>query len=142
MVPVKRRNRVETKAQGKLGDAYYIGLGVTASYAEAVIWYREAAEHGNAAAQRHLGIMYGLGQGVPQDYVEAYKWYDVAAAQNDTSAIHNRDSISATMKPSLIAEARRLSREFVARKENGALIRGLQANPKFWPASPGGERKG
>jgi hypothetical protein len=114
----------ETKAQGKLGDAYYIGLGVESNYAEAMIWYREAAEHGDASAQRHLGIMYGVGQGVPQDFVEAYKWYDLAAAQNDTNAIHNRDSISKSMTASQIAEARRLSHEFVARKEGGVLHRG------------------
>ena len=113
----------EAKAQGKLGDAYYIGLGVKPNYAEAVKWYREAAEHGEAAAQRHLGIMYGLGQGVPRDYVEAYKWYDLAAARNDTNAIHNRDSISSSMTPAQIAEARRLSHEFVMRKTGGVLNR-------------------
>jgi TPR repeat protein len=113
----------ETMAQGKLGDAYYIGLGVAANYAEAVKWYREAADHGEPAAQRHLGIMYGLGQGVPQDYVQAYKWYTLAAAQNDTNAIHNRNSILNSLTPSQIAEAERLSYEFAARKEGGALNR-------------------
>ncbi len=129
----------ETRAQGKLGDAYYIGLGVEASHAEALIWYREAAEHGNAAAQRHLGIMYSLGQGVPRDCIEAYKWYDLAAAQNDTNAIHNRDTISNSMKPWQIAEARRLSREFVARREGGAIIRGRHHG--VLPARSTGERQ-
>ena len=114
----------EAMAQSKLGNAYYIGLGVAANYAEAVKWYREAADHGEPAAQRHLGIMYGLGQGVPQDYVEAYKWYNLAAAQNDSNAIHNRDSISDSMTPSQIAEGQRVSHQFVAHTESGALNRG------------------
>jgi hypothetical protein len=114
----------EAMAQSKLGNAYYIGVGVAANYAEAVKWYRQAAEQGDAAAQRHLGIMYGLGQGVPQDYVEAYKWYNLAAAQNDSNAIHNRDSISDSMTPSQIAEGQRVSHQFVAHTESGALNRG------------------
>jgi hypothetical protein len=109
----------DATAQAKLGDAYYIGLGVAANYAEALKWYREAAEQGEAGAQRHLGIMYSLGQGVPQNYVEAYKWYDLAAEQNDVNAIHNRNSISNSMPLVQIAEGRRLSHEFVARKEGG-----------------------
>jgi len=60
--------------------------------------------------------MYGLGKGVPQDYVEAYKWDNLAAAQNETNAIHNRDSISDSMTASQIAEGQQLSREFVAGK--------------------------
>jgi TPR repeat protein len=111
----------ETTAQAKLGDAYYIGLGVTANYTEAVKWYREAADHGQAGAQRHLGIMYGLGQGVPQDFIQAFKWYTLAAAQNDSNAIHNRDILSASMTASQIAEAQRLSIEFVARTQNGVV---------------------
>jgi uncharacterized protein len=116
----------DVEAQGKLGDAYYIGLGVAANFAEAVKWYREAAEHGNASAQRHLGIMYGLGQGVPRDNVEALKWYDLAAAQNDSNAIYNRKTISASMTPGQIDDARRLSHEFAARRQSGAM-NGMEA---------------
>ena len=39
--------------------------------AEAVKWYREAAERGYPAAQFNLGVFYETGQVVPQDYTEA-----------------------------------------------------------------------
>ncbi len=57
--------------------------------AEAVRWYRLAAEQGYAAAQYNLGGMYGTGQGVPQDYAEAMRWYRLAAEQGHASAQSN-----------------------------------------------------
>ena len=60
---------------------YDKGQGVPQDYAEAVKWYRLAAEQGDADAQYNLGVMYDNGQGVPQDYAEAVKWYRLAAEQ-------------------------------------------------------------
>ena len=45
---------------------YAKGQGVPQDYAEAVKWYRLAAEQGFAMAQDNLGLMYKNGQGVPQ----------------------------------------------------------------------------
>ena len=58
-------------------------------YAEAVKWYRKAADQGDAAAQFNLGVMYATGQGVPQDYAEAVKWYRKAAEQGHAGAQYN-----------------------------------------------------
>ena len=55
-------------------------------YAEAVKWYRKAADQGYPAAQYNLGVMYDQGQGVPQDYAEAARWYRKAADQGDANA--------------------------------------------------------
>jgi TPR repeat protein len=41
-------------------------------YAEAVKWYRKAAEQGDVKAQSNLGVMYASGQGVKQDLVLAH----------------------------------------------------------------------
>jgi uncharacterized protein len=54
---------------------YAQGLGVEQDYAEAVKWYRKAADQGVTAAQSNLGLMYAQGLGVAQDYAEAVKWY-------------------------------------------------------------------
>ena len=50
-------------------------------YAEAVKWYRKAAEQGYADAQLSLGFMYVNGKGVPQDGAEAVRWIGKAASQ-------------------------------------------------------------
>jgi len=65
---------------------YGNGRGVTQDYAEAVGWYRKAAEQGDVEAQYGLGLMYDNGQGVPQDYAEAVKWYRKAAEYGDADA--------------------------------------------------------
>jgi hypothetical protein len=43
------------------------------------LWYRKAAEQGDALSQWSLGLLYELGHGVTQDYAEAYFWLDLAA---------------------------------------------------------------
>ena len=53
--------------------------------AEAVRWFRLAAEQGDATAQNNLGVRYGTGRGVPQDDAEAVRWYRLAAEQGHAS---------------------------------------------------------
>ena len=65
------------------------GQGVAQDYAQAVKWYRKAAEQGNAGAQTNLGLMYANGQGVPQDYAQAVVWYRKAAEQGNIDAQNN-----------------------------------------------------
>jgi TPR repeat protein len=62
---------------------------VIQDYAEAVDWYRKAAEQGDASAQTKLGIMYDDGRGVTQDYAEAADWYRKAAEQGNALAQTN-----------------------------------------------------
>ena len=79
----------DAEAQNNLGVMYNKGLGVPEDYAEAVKWYRLAADQGYADAQCNLGVMYDNGQGVPQDYAEAVKWTRLAADQGDAEAQGN-----------------------------------------------------
>ena len=80
---------------------------------EAVRWYRLGAEQGSVGAQFNLGTMYAGGQGVAVDAVLAYKWWDLATAQGDETARRNIDIIEGMMTPEQIAEAQRLSREWI-----------------------------
>ena len=65
---------------------YAVGLGVAQDDAEALKWYRKAAEQGIVAAQYDLGVMYGNGQGVAQDDAEAVRWVRKAAEQGNVAA--------------------------------------------------------
>ena len=65
---------------------YSEGRGVLKDDAEAVKWYRLAAEQGFAAAQNNLGVTYANGEGVPQDDAEAVRWYRLAAGQGHANA--------------------------------------------------------
>ena len=54
--------------------------------AEAVKWYRRAAEQGLAVAENALGVRYEIGQGVKQDFAKAMKWYRRPAEHGDAFA--------------------------------------------------------
>ncbi len=109
-------------AQYNLGVMYDKGLGVPQDHAEAVKWFRKAAEQGDADAQNNLGLMYGKGRGVPQDYVQAHMWYSLAASRlppgtDRDTALNSRDILAEEMTPAQIAEAQRLVREWMLKKE-------------------------
>jgi len=95
-----------------VGYAYDSGLGVRQDRAEAVRWFRTAAEQGNAEAQYNLGVMYGNGFGVPQDYVQAYMWFTLATASGEARAVSARAYLASVMTPQHIAEAQQLAREW------------------------------
>ena len=57
--------------------------------AEAVKWFRKAADQGNALAQFNLGFCYSKGDGVTKDSVQTVEWYRKAAEQGDTKSQNN-----------------------------------------------------
>ena len=65
---------------------YANGEGVAEDDAEAVRWYRLAADQGLAIAQNNLGWMYDNGEGVAEDDAEAVRWYRLAADQGHADA--------------------------------------------------------
>ena len=96
---------------------YVQGQGVPQDYAEAMKWYRLAADQGNAPAQNDLGALFFMGQGVPQDFVLAHMWFDLSATQGNQDATENRDLAERRMTPEQIAEAQKLAREWKPRPE-------------------------
>jgi TPR repeat protein len=70
------------KAQFKLGLMYAEGKYLPRDDAEAVKWYRKAADQGNSKAKGLLGGMYIR----IRDDAEAMKWFRKAAEQGDAKA--------------------------------------------------------
>ena len=107
------------EAQYKLGVLHDNGRGVPQDYAQANKWYHAAAEQGHPSAQYNLGRWYTIGLDIPQDYVQAYKWLELAAAgfplsdlEGRSSGVRIRDSITAIMTPTQIAEVKNLAHEW------------------------------
>lgn len=71
----------DPKAEALVGRSYDLGIGVPQDHAEAVRWWRMAADQGIAYAQASLGAAYDLGQGVPKDYEKAFAWFRKSAEQ-------------------------------------------------------------
>jgi hypothetical protein len=73
------------------GDDYYYGRnGFPQNDAEAVRWFKKAAEQGDAAGQDNLGYMYEHGRGgLARSDAEAVRWYREAATQGHANAQNN-----------------------------------------------------
>jgi len=109
----------DVDAQFNLGIAYSKGVGVPQDDSEAVKWFLKAAEQGDAIAQLNLGIAYAVGQGLPQDFVYSYKWVNLAAAKGDKNARSVKETIAENMTREQIAEAQKLSREWMEQQIDG-----------------------
>ena len=78
------------RSENNLGFMYSNGRGVPQDDAEAVRWYRLAAEQGEAGAQVQPRVcMYSNGRGVSQDDAEAVRWFRLAAEQGKAGAQNN-----------------------------------------------------
>ena len=76
-------------AQFNLGVFFEQGQVVEQDFAEAVKWYRLAADQELSDAQSNLGLCYQTGRGVKQNTQEAVKWFIKAARQGNKNAQHN-----------------------------------------------------
>jgi TPR repeat protein len=98
---------------------YYRGKGVRQDYAEAMWWYRLAAEKGDAEAQCNLGDMYYRGEGVPKDYFLPYLWFELCAVNSENfperyRGIEGRGLAAEKLTQEQIAEAQQMAREWKA----------------------------
>ena len=56
---------------------------------QAVLWYKKAAEQGNAVAYNNLGLHYLNGQGVEQNHSMAAEYFTMAAQMGDADGQYN-----------------------------------------------------
>lgn len=76
--------RGDDVAQNRLGVLYATGgKGLPRDDAQAVAWFRKAADKGNASSLRHLADAYEKGTGVPRDRAAALGFYRKAADKGD-----------------------------------------------------------
>lgn len=74
------------RARYLLGDLYAKGQGVPADDGNALRWYREAAEMGDAAAQYQVGRFLAQGRAGPRDPEAAVDWFERAAKRGHAQA--------------------------------------------------------
>ena len=69
-----------------LGGLYQKGVGVEKNEAEAVRWFRCAAEQGFMKGKSLLGQAYLEGKGVEKNEAEGIRWLRESAEQGDPAA--------------------------------------------------------
>jgi TPR repeat protein len=101
-------------AQYKLGLLYLTGNGALQDFPEAAKWLKLAAEQGYALAQYELGLIYRAGYGLAIDQVQSYVWLNLAAAAGIQQAVAARDDVMRALSSKQLAQAQRISREWLA----------------------------
>jgi TPR repeat protein len=61
-------------------------MGFKKNNAQALVWFRRAAEWGSALAQYNAAVMYEKGLGAAQNDLAAFKYYMMAAQQGNADA--------------------------------------------------------
>lgn len=79
----------DADAQDLYGRLFYFKK----DYANALYWFKKAAEQNNSGAQFALGVCYEKGEGVEEDLTEAAKWYKLSAEQGNKRAQVNLGSL-------------------------------------------------
>jgi TPR repeat protein len=109
----------DAEAQCMLASAYRQGLlGLTQSDTEAFKWYERSANQGYLDAMELLSIIYITGEGVTKDLVNAYLWAELAINYGSSQAIEIRRKLIAFMTKEQIAEAQKLSLEWVEKRQD------------------------
>ena len=95
--------------------AYETGDGVTQDYAEAVKWFRKAAEQGLGGAQYNLGRIHEKGLGVLPDMVAAHMWFSIAAKngysqKGEATAARSRDAAAGKLSRSDNIKSQRMAK--------------------------------
>ena len=77
----------------------------------AVIWYRKAAEQGNALGQYYMGWMYENGRAVSENAVKAYMWGSLAVLNGEAHASVLRDEAAKLLTPLQLSRAYTLAEQ-------------------------------
>lgn len=67
-----------------------------------------------------LGMRYSTGRGVDHDPVAAHKWFNLAAMMGHEGALAARSEMAAEMSSAEVAEAQRLARDWLWKKDKPA----------------------
>ena len=74
----------DPQARYTIGSMYFTGKGLVENEAEALVWYKLAADGGHADAQYALANIYHYGHGIVADECEALYYFQKAADQGHT----------------------------------------------------------
>jgi TPR repeat protein len=103
----------DAAAENSLGD-YYYAKGTAADYTQSAVWYRKAAEQGDAKAEYSLGISYCWHEGVPLDYAEGYYWIDLGVESGVDDTNHWRNFAASHLTAAQVAEQQARAKKWLA----------------------------
>jgi hypothetical protein len=113
--------------QGNVDAAYNLAVihqhadGVAKNPAEALRWYRQAAERGDKVSQVQIGLMYLNGEGVPADETKAHEWF--TKSRHEHAHHHHNPQFQQWQKQArAIIEERDRREAYAASQRNGEQV--------------------
>jgi TPR repeat protein len=100
-----------------LGFYYATGTGVAKNEAEAVAWFRKAAEQWFVPAQFQMGLCYANGAGVTKDEIEAFAYWNLIK-ENYPLAQSHLASLEMKMAPEARTRGRKRAEELIHENES------------------------
>ena len=113
---IVERDNEELTVLFNIGKAYELGIGVTQSSAQAILYYVQAAEKGCTEAAFHLGEWYRDGKNVPQDEPKALDYFQQAAKSGFAKAAEQVNALKQSIAERKEEEERRLREKEEAKK--------------------------
>src|SRR5882757_7210399 len=98
---LRKASRGDPNAQFTVGCVYEYGAGPRMDEAQAISWYRKAAENGLASAQGRLGHIYLFSF----DYVQAFAWLKIADLNGYKNAKDDLKIVTQLLSPPQLSEA-------------------------------------
>ncbi len=95
-IAIARQAAEQSDPQAQAALAFYLYTRIPPDPAQALAWWRRAAEQGNAEAQFMLATQYFYGVTTPADYGEAYRWALIAARSNRGSEAARNEVLKLT----------------------------------------------
>lgn len=97
------------------------GPGGKPDYANAIPWFRRAADRGLRDSQYNLGVLYARGLGVQANLAESYRWFSLAANQGDTDAAKKRDDVAKRLDQQTLVAAQLAVQSWAAQPSDAAI---------------------
>ena len=94
--------------------------GVDKDIAEAVRWFKEAADRGVVDSQFNLAVLSESGQGLQQSFETAFFWYSIAARQGDQYAQKRVSLLKENLSPDQLSMLKQRIRDFEPKAINEA----------------------
>jgi TPR repeat protein len=79
----------DVRAMNNVALLWAKGYDGKQSYAEAMMWWKEAARRGYTVAMNNIGLLYANGHGVAQDFKQAFEWWHQSAFLGNAWAMNN-----------------------------------------------------
>jgi TPR repeat protein len=79
----------DVRAMNNVALLWAKGYDGKQSYAEAMMWWKEAARRGYTVAMNNIGLLYANGHGVAQDFKQALEWWHQSAFLGNAWAMNN-----------------------------------------------------